>query len=82
MTIMNMMRRRKTIKKEVGKVLMTIEMMMEAHLVLNITTQRSSWLLADFSLFLQHDLGQVTIMIMIVMVMVIIISSSLSWSSS
>ena len=34
---------------------MTTEMMMEAHLVLNITTQRSSWLLADFSLFLEHD---------------------------
>ena len=36
---------------------MTIEMMIEAHLVLNITTQRSSWLLADFSLFLEHDHG-------------------------
>ena len=36
---------------------MTKEMMIEAHLVLNITTQRSSWLLADFSLFLEHYHG-------------------------
>ena len=48
---------------------MMIEKMMEgdiADLVLNITTQRSSWLLADFSLFLEHYHGHHMIMMIIV----------------
>ena len=46
-----------------------IEKMMEgdiADLVLNITTQRSSWLLADFSLFLEHYHSHHMIMMIIV----------------
>ena len=61
---------------------MTIEMMIEAHLVLNITTQRSSWLLADFSLFLEHDHGHHhdhdhhLIIIIMVIIMIIVISAT------
>ena len=61
---------------------MAIEMMIEADLVLNITTQRSSWLLADFSLFLEHDHGHHyhgyhhLIIIIMVIIMIIVISAT------